>query len=184
MPSIDPSLREEEYNSTDPYLNLQLNNNTIRKVDLYVRIQQGIDEAVGSTVEAKCCRRGCKVKGAQLRMCSGIDFSKFIHTMCYHYVENCNKNMPLLPAPVAVCTKRCHQKYIRGLRTQASVEGVDLPCHKDGRLGENDTNTSMSISMDWWTSEGKYSKYRGKNNCGLTKKTITNGLAIVCSKVS
>ena len=38
--------------------------------------------------------------------------------------------------------------------------------------------------MDWWTLEGKYSKYRGKNNCGLTKKTIANGLEIACSKVS
>ena len=108
MPSIDPSFREEEDNSTYPYPNLELNNNPILKEDLYAHIQQGIDEAVISEVEAKCCRRGCKVKGAQLLMCSGIDCSKFIHTMCYQYVANCNKNIPFLPAPIVVCTKRCH----------------------------------------------------------------------------
>ena len=112
MPSIDPSLREEEYNAADPYLNLQPNNNPIRKEDLYAHIQQGIDEAVCSAAAPKCNRRGFKVKGAQLVMCSAIDCTKVIHPMCYH-VENSNKNVELLPPLVIVCTKKCHQKYIR-----------------------------------------------------------------------
>ena len=49
---------------------------------------------------------------------------------------------------------------------------ITLPWDKDGKGGEDDPVTSMSILMDWWTTSGKYNKYCGKNNKGLRKKAI------------
>ena len=89
MPSIDPE-RNPKYCVPISVVNNQ-------KVD---NVHDSIDEYMGSALSqdwrSKCCRRGCKIKGAQVLMCSTIDCEKTIHETCYQYVTRSNKDMPLL----------------------------------------------------------------------------------------
>ena len=43
---------------------------------------------------------------------------------------------------------------------------MDLPWDKDGKNGEGDVQNSLTVLMDWWTTEGNYNRFRGKNNRG------------------
>ena len=61
---------------------------------------------------------------------------------------------------------------------------ISLAWHKDGKGGEDDPVTSMSILKDWWTTSGKYNKYHGKDNKGLRKKAICAHLVISMNEVS
>ena len=42
----------------------------------------------------------------------------------------------------------------------------ELAWDKDGKLGPTDVNTSLGLLMNWWTTEGNYSRYRGKTRGG------------------
>ncbi len=70
------------------------------------------------------------------------------------------------------CTKLHHIKAAKEL----SGEGKDQAeggrkgnWESDGKEGPNDHNTSMRILLDWWMTEGNYSKFCGKNNDGVRK---------------
>ena len=86
---------------------------------------------------------------------------------------------PLAPGKVS-CTKKCHQKAIK----EASGGGDDVEgggrkgnwdC--DGKNGPDDPKTSVKILIDWWTTEGNYSKFCGKNNNGIKKSQFCAQLA-------
>ena len=55
-----------------------------------------------------------------------------------------------------------------------------MPWDRDGRLGESDPNTSMSILLEWWMIEGNYAKYRGTNNNGETQKCSIQACYCYC----
>ena len=114
-----------------------------------------IEHAIDSLTPS-CCRRGCRIQGAQVLMCAAEGCGKVIHDACYRWVVNRNKDMDLLPAGTIVCTKKCHKIHLRSIKSQVrDVCAVkDVPWDRDGRRGENDPNTSMAVLLDWWTSEG------------------------------
>lgn len=39
----------------------------------------------------------------------------------------------------------------------------------DGKAGLEDTHTSVKILIEWWMTEGNYSRFCGKNNNGIKK---------------
>ena len=53
-----------------------------------------------------------------------------------------------------------------------------LTWYNDGEKGPQDTNTSISMLFNWWTTHGNYSKYRGgTENNGKTKLAICGKVA-------
>jgi hypothetical protein len=47
----------------------------------------------------------------------------------------------------------------------------------DGKNGLDDPHTSMRILLDWWTTEGNYSRFCGKHNDGIKKIQFASSLA-------
>ena len=45
-----------------------------------------------------------------------------------------------------------------------------MPWNKDGKLGPHDPNHSERVLIDWLTTPGNYSKFRGSNNRGTRKR--------------
>ena len=151
--------------------------------DLYEAIRDEI-EIYDAPPVPKCSRRGCKQLNSQVFMCAGIDCVRVIHETCYMVVTQSNKDMDLLPAGIVVCTKKCYTKYLKGIERSAmcSKGVIDMMWDRDGRRGESDPNTSMSVLLEWWMSEGNYAKYRGTNNHGVTKKMWHSGLLLLAAR--
>ena len=85
-----------------------------------------------------------------------------------------------------MCTKACYKKLIQHGSIILSTEGK-LPDHawdKDGKGGPDDLCNSLSVLIQWWTTEGCYSKYRGANNKGIKKKDVAEKFATEMNKVS
>ena len=78
------------------------------------------------------------------------------------------------------CTKKCYQKAVK--EAAGSVDDADGGGRKsnwdcDGKNGPDDPKTSVQILLDWWTTEGNYSKFCGKNNNGIKKSQVCAQLA-------
>jgi hypothetical protein len=74
-----------------------------------------------------------------------------------------------LPPGVVVCTGKCYQRLMTLTRRPG--------WHNDGGNGPEDPSTSERILLDWLTEEGNYSKYRGKNNNGVSKNKYAQRVA-------
>jgi hypothetical protein len=130
----------------------------------------------------KCCYRSCRVKGAELLVCSANGCDKKVHMMCYQGLL-LNKHPDLLPllSGQAVCTKKCHGKVVKensgsgGNDAKGGGRSGKWDC--DGKDGPDDPNTSVKILLDWWMTEGNYSNFCGKNNNGVKKKQFCEQLA-------
>ena len=90
--------------------------------------------------------------------------------------------MPLLLqlTVLLACSKLHHIRATKEL----SGGGDDQPdggrkgnWESDGKGGPNDPQTSMKILLDWWMTEGNYSRFCGKNNDGVKKIQFCNNLA-------
>jgi hypothetical protein len=46
----------------------------------------------------------------------------------------------------------------------------------DGKGGPSDPHTSMKILLDWWMTEGNYSRFCGKNNDVVKKNSFATTL--------
>jgi hypothetical protein len=118
-----------------------------------------------------CTVRGCKLKGVtSFLTCAKEGCEKLVHIMFYQegaiLKDKNGTNLPALSDGKVVCTKGCYHAY------QKASSGADSSRGKwtsDGKMGPEDPNTSMQILIDWMTTEGNYSNYRGKGNNGATK---------------
>ena len=139
--------------------------------DLYEALHENVNK-YGAPPVPKCVRRGFKKLDCQVFMCAALDCQRVIHESFYMVVTQSNRDMDLLPPGVVVCKKRCCKKYLKGIEKQEIFqEGViDIPWDRDRRLGESDPNTSMTVLLKWWMSEGNYAKYRGTNTNSETQK--------------
>jgi hypothetical protein len=116
-----------------------------------------------SPADDRCGFRSCKVKGAQQHKCAASDCQKLCHLMCYQGLLLVKMNLQPLAAGMIACTKKCYIKAQKEL----SGGGEDLEGGRfgkwdsDGKNGPDDPNTSIRILLDWWTTEGNYSKFCG-----------------------
>jgi hypothetical protein len=80
--------------------------------------------------------------------------------------------MTLWPVP-----KKCHKEIMSRF---SPIDNGDMrnSWDVDGLYGRDDPNTSMKILLDWWTTEGNYARYRGKNNNGKQKNEFAEELAL------
>lgn len=127
----------------------------------------------------KCSYRSCKVKGAEKEACAASDCSKLCHVMCFQGLLLNKQNLPPLPGGRVVCTKKCYAKAQKELSGGGEDQegGRQGKWDSDGKNGPEDTHTSMRILLDWWTTEGNYSKFCGKHNDGIKKKEFAASLA-------
>ena len=120
---------------------------------------------------AQCCRRGCK-STTTLFKCRNEGCNKVMHYACYQgsvLVKHALAPLPLQGYAIA-CTKRCYSKIIKEVKKkQQSGNAERLLWHQDGKDGPDDPKTSQAILVDWLTTPGNYSKYRGTNNHGKKK---------------
>jgi hypothetical protein len=111
----------------------------------------------------RCVRRGCREE-APLIACGHCKRS--IHYECY--IQAYGELGQLQPG-VVVCTTKCHARIMSLTRRPG--------WHNDGAKGPEDPVTSERILLDWLTEEGNYSKYRGKNNNGVSKNKYAQKVA-------
>jgi hypothetical protein len=105
--------------------------------------------------------------------CSATGCGKEVHMACYQGLVLRKYNLEALESG-AVCTKKCYDKFLKDSRSAEDSRGS---WHNDGKKGPDDPRTSMSILLEWWLTEGNYSKYCGKNNGGVKKKEFAAKLA-------
>jgi hypothetical protein len=121
-----------------------------------------------ATATDKCQVRGCKLRGCtEFKTCANEGCAKRVHMICYQGAILMNKNgddLPPLPEFQVACSKGCYKTVMK-----AGAESNRVPWDKDGKKGQDDPHTSMKILVDWMTTEGNYSRYRGKGNNGVTK---------------
>ncbi|KAL3914041.1 MAG: hypothetical protein SGILL_006257 [Bacillariaceae sp.] len=120
----------------------------------------------------KCDVKGCKVRGQDMKECAAPGCSKFVHLTCFVGIGLQYKNVPKLDGDLVACSKKC----------ATAVKGKDKNAGDTRRSWDHDAKepngkTSASILMDWWTTQGKYSKYKGKDNEGKKKKEFAEDLA-------
>ena len=129
----------------------------------------------------KCCYRSCRVSGAQLIECAASECTKKVHLMCYQgLLLKKYRDLVALAAGKVACTKKCHQKAVKeaaGGGDDADGGGRKGNWDCDGKNGPDDPKTSVQILIDWWTTEGNYSKFCGKNNNGIKKTQFCAQLA-------
>jgi hypothetical protein len=127
----------------------------------------------------KCSFRSCKVTGALKLDCTTPDCDKKVHYMCYQglILKKFNDLHPLQNGQAA-CTKRCHAKAIKaGAGGGDEEDGGGRKGNWDCDAVDESSKTSVQILLDWWMTEGNYSKYCGKNNNGIKKIQFCQKLA-------
>jgi hypothetical protein len=71
------------------------------------------------------------------------------------------------------CTKAC---YVSSHKTKSQLQRA---WDKDGKDGPDDPNHSLSFLVAWLIVPGNYDKWRGgRENCGRTKRSIANDIAV------
>jgi hypothetical protein len=140
------------------------------------------DNAAAPFPAGKCGVKCCRLEGrAPFIDCSASNCTKKVHYMCYQ-VLIVNKHSDIgatLPSSKGACTKKCHQKAAKELagsgdETSGSRKGN---WDSDGKNGPDDPNTSMKLLIEWWMTEGNYSKFCGKHNNGIKKIQFCETLA-------
>jgi hypothetical protein len=124
----------------------------------------GIKSTTAVAKPLRCVRRGCKDDAAPLIAC--IHCKRTIHHDCYVQAYG---DLGPLPPDAVVCTAKCHARITSLTRRPG--------WHNDGANGPDDPVTSERILLDWLTEEGNYSKYRGKNNNGVSKNKYAQRIA-------
>ncbi len=87
---------------------------------------------------------------------------------------------PLPRKEHVACTKLHHikaTKELSGGGEDQAEGGRKGNWESDGKEGPTDPNASMSILLDWWMTEGNYSKFYGKNDNGVIKIQFCNIIA-------
>ena len=132
-----------------------------------------IQMAAPAPAMEKCAFRSCKVTGAELLQCAAPECNKKIHFMCYQgLVLKKHPDLQGLPSGKASCTKKCHVKALKeaaGGGDAADGGGRKGNWDCDGKNGPDDPKTSVRILLDWWTTEGNYSKLRRFGNSRITE---------------
>mmetsp|Transcript_48919 Transcript_48919/g.57146 ORF Transcript_48919/g.57146 Transcript_48919/m.57146 type:complete len:410 (-) Transcript_48919:149-1378(-) len=79
-----------------------------------------------------------------------------------------------------ICSKACYNKMVKGKLLKAAKDSVPSGAkvtrfwHNDG---PNDSINSLSVLMNWLTTEGNYSRWRGGDKfSGVTKKTLATSI--------
>ena len=134
-----------------------------------------------------CSCHGCKIRDTSLEVlrCSNRACFRGLHFECYQIM--CTKNLLLrLEDEKFACTKRCYDKIVRErlAAMQEKENASTLPWDQDGKQGREDPDNSMAVLLEWWTTFGNYSKYRGEKNMGKNKKDIYLMLSNKMGKVS
>jgi hypothetical protein len=145
-----------------------------------------IDAAmIDATVTRKCHHRSCPLgkktgPAFQLLECCHHKCDKVMHFACYErfvLLKNAIEN-PFPDKPETVfCTKLHLNRGSNYIKTDDEAF-KNIQWDKDGKDGADDPNNSMSVLLDWLTSPGNYSKYKGDTSTGgKTKKKIADDIA-------
>jgi hypothetical protein len=87
-------------------------------------------------------------------------------------------DLPPLPDFKVAHSKTCYHAVMKALtKTNPRSNWTG-----DGLKGADDPNTSMKILIDWFQTEGNYTRYRGKGNNGVTKMQFASLLASKMAK--
>jgi hypothetical protein len=127
----------------------------------------------------KCSYRSCKIKATKLK-CGAKSCQKEVHVMCYQGLLMHKLKLDPLPGGKAVCTKKCYDKVLKessGGAEDQEEGGRSGKWDSDGLNGPNDPHTSVKILLEWWMTEGNYSKFCGKKNEGIKKVQFASALA-------
>jgi hypothetical protein len=133
------------------------------------------DQTVGVVLRPppvlKCSLRQCKNTDAAAPQfsCGFKDCGKTIHRPCYMAFIAKN-SLSVLPDDKFCCGVKAHHSSV--LKAAANPVNEKTRWDADGPNGPDTEPNSMSILLDWWSTEGNYSKYRGgKDQTGKTKET-------------
>lgn len=73
------------------------------------------------------------------------------------------------PAPLNAGEQR--RIFLATQKISKSIEKRTVsPWNKDSKVGVDDSNTSLSVILNWWVQEGNYRKYCRKDNIKGEKK--------------
>ena len=140
--------------------------------------------AIGNDV--RCAIRSCRVCEAEEKQkCAASGCAKMLHLECYESNVLAKFDLHPLPGINVACTKSHHikaTKELSGGGEDQAEGGRKGNWESDGKLGPTDPHTSMKILLDWWMSEGNYSKFCGKNNDGVKKIQFCNNIAAKISE--
>jgi hypothetical protein len=128
----------------------------------------------------KCSFRSCKVNASEKVKCAASNCTKQVHVMCSQGLVMDKYKLNPLPNGGGVCTKKCYEKALNDLVSNADEQEDGARTGKwdsDGLDGPDDPHTSVKILIDWWMEEGNYSKFCGKKNEGIKKKQFAAKLA-------
>lgn len=126
--------------------------------------------------QRRCSVANCPVKGQTKYRCSNVGCNKFVHLTCYvGLIINKNQMQPL-PDDLIACTKKCYKETNNRLNPDDNGD-LRNTWECDGLNGKDDPHHSMKLLLDWWTTQGNYEKYRGKNNNGTKKVQYAEALA-------
>ena len=142
-----------------------------------------------------CCKRKSRSHDPKSRQgltkCSAPGCDKCLHYSCYQAVlDQCGVKSVIFPASsipgqpsgeAVCCSKSCHKKLVKIMETTINAktsagENERFLWDNDGKDGENDSDTSMSILLNWMTTGDNYTKYRGSKH-GLKKTFFADQLA-------
>ena len=131
--------------------------------------------------ERKCYLRSCRLGRTQSAMytCFHAECERPVHWECYkafvlrkNGLEHFHPDDSLFHV---VCTKK---HYETSLKVVKEADGTSIPWNKDGPDISNPTiNSSLSILLDWFTTQGNYDRYRGDDRTGKTKKIMCQELS-------
>ena len=104
--------------------------------------------------------------------------TKYAHMTCYiGKIVGITGKEPRLDGQLVACTKVHNKSTYEKLNGIEGNEDGRNTWDVDGKNGKDDPHTSMKILLDWWTTQGNYDQYRGKNNNGTKKKAYAEQLA-------
>jgi len=112
-------------------------------------------------------------EGQKLDECNNPECHNVIHPSCF------NKLLVTFAEDEwegpSFCGKRCFNSHKKVLEVTANKGNERVPWHTDGPTPELN---SMAVIIDWLTTDGNYSQFRGgyKQN-GMTKLGIANELS-------
>lgn len=126
--------------------------------------------------QVSCGRRGCKTGGIAIQ-CA------FPTCLAYRCVP-CNFNFfkkrewPILHDDVSgdvivACSKKHYGAVLKNLQPNSSR----IPWNNDGPKGYDDPVNSESLLIEWLSTEGNYTKFRGSDNGGKTKISFCQDIA-------
>ena len=134
----------------------------------------------------KCSVKKCKTGNSPVYACRFAKCEKHICGACYYTDLLGKNNLPVLKTTesddVVACTLRHYKSLAKPKKVvKPATKPVTIRWLLDGRNGPDDPNNSESILMKWICEEGNYSKYKGKDNNAVGRKTGCKTAG--CSKI-